>query len=101
MQFKPTGGLSNNSILEGDGFFISFLPANNGLNQLMPGFASDDGSDETAIIKDGNYYILNGDFREQYLMLVPHGFEKCLAFYNENINKQSSWADVRTNDATS
>ena len=88
--FESTNG--GNEVLEGDGFFISYHPT--------PGvgisfFESDDGSDETALVKEDSdikYRILNGDYRKEYEELIPQGFEACLAFYEKMcVEHDSSW----------
>jgi hypothetical protein len=66
--------------LRGADFYISYNP--------NP-FASDDGGPETALCKDGEYYILNGDFRETYEHLILQGFDACKGFYDQ----QSAFAD--------
>lgn len=93
MKFKATG--AGNSILEGDGFFISFL-----LGSLQPpvveviglfaSLVSGDESytkkqDETALVTqvDGKriFRILNGDFRNDYKGIASQGLDACIAFY--------------------
>lgn len=69
-----------NVMLEMDGFWISYNP-------------NTDTGAETALCKDGNYYILLGDFRKQYEQLVDKGFNACLKFFKENLDKKSSWSD--------
>ena len=94
MEFRrnPNG---ENELLEGDGFFISYNPAP---GAGIPMFASDNNSDETALVKpedpDNEYRILNGDFREGYKKLVPLGFQACLEFYEMAAEKNlgSSWS---------
>lgn len=49
-------------MLVGNGFKVSYVP-NTGY--LISAFAGDQ-DDETALLCDGKYYILNGDFRSQY-----------------------------------
>jgi len=81
---------AHNYTCYGEGFFISFLPANVDLSI----FSSDNGEAETAIVKDGKYYILNGDWREQYEPLIPLGFEACFILYKEHAKDcQSSWSN--------
>ncbi len=82
--------ISNNALLEGDGFYISYATAL-GLRTIAM-FASDDNSDETALVIEGKFYILNGDYRKDYEKLVDQGPEKCLAFYHQHDN-QSSWSE--------
>lgn len=89
----PSGGLSGNLLLRGDGFFISYA-SSAGLRRLGA-LGSDNGSDETALCKDGKYHILNGDFRAAYERLVPEGFEACKKFYDQqSAHADSSWSSV-------
>jgi hypothetical protein len=76
--------------LDGDGFYISYNPCPGAIISM---FAADDGGDETAIVHAGNYYILNGDFRDKYEELIGQGFDACKAFYDTQNNK-SSWSDA-------
>jgi hypothetical protein len=62
------GSSSKNEVLEGAGFHISYNP-------------NTDCGEETALFHDGNYHILLGDFRSQYLGLMEKGYEACLEFY--------------------
>ena len=70
-----------NLFLKGDGFYISY-------NDDAPG-ASDV---ETALCKNDKYFILNGDFREDYEKLISEGFDACKAFYDKHNNVQSNWS---------
>ncbi len=79
---------STNYVLEGDGFYISYNPDFSGFSHWV----SDDGSDETALCKDGKYFILNGDFRDRYEEIIDQGFEACFDFYTKQ-NNVSSWSD--------
>jgi hypothetical protein len=72
---------------ERDGFVISF--------NLNPGagfdsFSADTAEGETAIIKDGKYFILNGDWRKAY---ENKSFDECMKIFSENISEISSWSD--------
>jgi hypothetical protein len=80
----------NNSVLQGKGFFISYNPCPGGGISF---FRGDNGGDETALVKDGSFYILNGDFRKQYEKLLPKGFKACKDFFLKNLDKVSSWSD--------
>jgi hypothetical protein len=54
-------------------------------------FAGDDFSDETALVIDKKYYILNGDFREEYInAFKAGGVEACCNLYAERAEKFSS-----------
>ena len=60
-----------NSILEGDGFYISHLPQGRWNNE------------ETAIVRGDDFFILYGDHRFDYEDLVPLGFDACYQYYEE------------------
>jgi hypothetical protein len=86
--------LNHNYILEGDGFFVSFIPSN--ANPWLGTIFNGDRPDgmETAIVKDGKYYILNGDFRKDYEKLVDKGFNACKKFFDKNEDESgSSWSN--------
>lgn len=89
-KFQRTGSISGNSVMQGDGFYISYLPAG---GMSMFGFWDSDGSgDETALVKDEKFLILNGDYRDEYEALVDKGYDECLKFYEKNSHKASSWS---------
>lgn len=75
-----------NYVLKGDGFHLSY-------NETAYIFGANY-RDETALIKDGNYYILNGDWREDYKKLLAQGFEACKKFFDKNNigENASSWS---------
>lgn len=91
---SPAG---TNSIMQvSDKCWISYNPmlsAPFGMSML----GSDDGMDETALCvgtgEGTRFYILNGDFREQYEELAEKGVDACMQFYRDNIKKASSWSD--------
>lgn len=88
---QPARGLSTgNYILKAEDFFISYNPNPGG---MISSFAGDDGSVETAIVKGENYYILNGDFREEYEALVDEGFDVCYNFFLSKPELKSSWSN--------
>lgn len=78
-----------NSILEADGFYISY----NASPGVIPSFSGDDGSDETALVENNRYYILNGDHREDYEKLVDQGFAACARYFLAHEDQQSSWSN--------
>lgn len=78
-----------NYILNGKGFFISYNSNPGGGISMFDG---DYGSDETAIVTDKGYSILNGDFREEYEKLVPEGLDACIDFYKKHEEDKSSWS---------
>lgn len=76
--------------LEMDGFYISY---NGDTGADIPIFAGDEPA-ETALVKDGRYYILNGDWRYSYERLVDKGFDACYRFYLKQKGKHgSSWSN--------
>lgn len=85
-------GISTNYLLKGDGFYISYNP------QPCKGsrvWGSDDGQPETALVKDGVFRILNGDFRKKYSKRID-SFDECLEFFNSKKDScVSSWSDVK------
>jgi hypothetical protein len=91
-EWVTTGDLSGNMVLQGEGFMISHATAA-GLG-ILAFFRGDDGTDETAIVAGGQYFILNGDYREVYEELAPKGLAACMAFFNENKeDNASSWSN--------
>jgi len=82
-----------NYVLNGSNFHISYSDVvRNGICGISF-FASDDRSNETALCKNGKYYILNGDFRKDYEKLINKGFNACYKFYLSKKNKyDSSWS---------
>lgn len=82
-----------NLVLDGcEGFYVSFIPGHFNPSGISL-FKSDTPAGETALVKDGNFYILNGDHREQYLMLAKLGFDKCKEYFNNHKDQMSSWSD--------
>lgn len=90
MSWKNNG---RNDILEGDNFRISYLPGG-GLDFLdLPSWNCDDNvNGETAILKDGRYYILNGNHKAEYEKLFP-SFEDCYKYFEEHSEVRSSWSN--------
>lgn len=84
---------STNFILEGNGFFLSYNPS---LCDGMAFFSPDTLLEETALVDtstdDYKYFILNGDFREEYESVVAEGFEACFGVYTKHNDKHSSWS---------
>lgn len=85
-----------NEVLVCDEFYISYNPNLNAnedtqlLNELGSLVGSlvgldlnRDGTPETALVKNGEFYILKGDFRKQYSKLFPKGFDACKKFFDE------------------
>ena len=61
-------------------------------------YDSDDNSDETALVVGGEFFILNGDFREQYAA-CDGDIQKIKQVYIDNMeDKQSTWSSDRTDE---
>lgn len=74
-----------------DDFFVSYNPDT---AVMGIGMFDGDGADETALCKGGKFFILNGDFRDDYDRLGPQGFDACLAFFKDHSEQKSSWSDA-------
>lgn len=84
-----------NEILNGDDFYISYQANPSPLGISI--FRSDNSSVETAIVDkndpENQYRILNGDFRKDYVKLVPKGLKACVKFYDKmKADHKSSWS---------
>jgi hypothetical protein len=73
-----------NCYLQGDTFHVSY--------NMHPSLWGDEG-EETALVKDGNYYILLGDFRDEYEQLIDEGFEACKKFFDSKPELRGSWSN--------
>lgn len=96
---------TRNLILSGDGFYISynsntfgghgvFTDIHNALAPLVGEELAKD-CEETALYdrKTATWYILEGDFREDYDQAFEGGLETCLAVYYRNSAKhRSTWS---------
>lgn len=72
-------------------FYISYNP-----NTQIKGafnYLSGDTKSETALVKDGKFYILNGDHRAAYETLIDEGFEACKKYFDEHPELKSSWSN--------
>jgi hypothetical protein len=96
-KWERTGGLSNNAVLRGDGFYISYAE-NPGAGISF--FASDGGSDETALVVGDNFHILNGDFRDQYEAAVAGGLAACMAVFDAHKARHASSWDTSARSET-
>lgn len=80
-----------NFILNGEDFHISYNPCP---GEGIPIFMADNGGDETALVKDGEFFILNGDFRGEYEKAIDKGYDACFAVYeNHREECESSWSN--------
>jgi hypothetical protein len=62
-----------NETFDGKGFYISYAVAGSGPT-----------GDETALVYKGKFYILNGDWREEYKKLIPKGYKACKKLFDDN-----------------
>jgi hypothetical protein len=89
-KWKKTGGPSGNEAIEGDGFYISYMPPGG-----MPGtFAADGDLAETALVRGSKFYILNGDHRKAYEALVGLGFDACKEHFENHRSETSRWSNT-------
>lgn len=86
---RTPGG--RNVVLACDGFAVSYNPDPGAMGFSC--FAGDNGSDETAIVVGGEFFILNGDFRREYAELSDSGgLDACLHFFASKPDLVSSWS---------
>ena len=98
MEFKEFKKVAHSLRLDAGDFSISYIPPfsnpwkGTGFDGDLPS------GEEIALIKDKKYYILNGDFRKEYLALAPLGFDACMKFFLENVAEHgSTWSDEPEN----
>lgn len=100
LKWKKVKG-NTNEILSGKGFYLSYNPmaSDFGLAELLdlldPGAHHDRGGEETALFNKVTrvWYILNGDFKEEYTKAFPNGFKACLEVYNKHKpTNRSTWS---------
>lgn len=93
--------IKNNQILQGSDFYISYNKSTG--NQIGHSIFTDIGNmlggdfkdgEETALKNErtGEWFILEGDFREEYEKAFPKGLEACLKVYKKNIKNRSNWS---------
>lgn len=66
-------GFGQRDRIEGKGFLISFAFGGSGPTGT-----------ETALIKNSEYFILNGNWIEEYRPLVKKGYKACKEFFDKN-----------------
>ena len=88
-KLRPGGNIT----LNGKGFYISFRNGMKPPPATLECFRSDNGAHETALVRGEQFYILNGDFRQDYEKLVDIGWKVCKDFFDKNKEKASSWSD--------
>lgn len=83
--------MNPNSILKSkdESFYISYNPG----DYTISAFSFDTGGDETALVREGKYYILNGDHRDKYEKRIDKGFSVCLDYFDKNGRSRSSWSN--------
>jgi len=93
-KFIKTG--RGNEVLNFDWGYISYNPDTSTGNP-MAGFFSMlgdslgiDSEEETALVIDGKFKILKGDFRREYEKC--RNKEEALEIYNKNIDQKSDWS---------
>lgn len=87
--FKKVNGRIN-TICQADGFFISYNPC-----------IFDTGGEETALVVesegggmfDCHYYILEGDWRKEYLAVIDKGYEACERLFLQHADKAGCTSD--------
>jgi len=87
LKFVPVYG-ANNMMADCGDFKISFNPDTFSLGQAFAG----DSEEETALCVAGQYFILNGDFRDAYAPLADDGLKACLQFFIDNAAFASKWS---------
>lgn len=76
-------GFGMSQQIKGKGFYISYNPHT-------------DVGEETAIVIGDNFYILLGDYREEYKKIINKGIRDVKAKYKELLNngaKKSPWSN--------
>jgi hypothetical protein len=93
IKFKRLRPDSPNEVLRlSETAHLSYNPLRQGMFKLGL-FAGDNFSDETALVLDNKFYVLNGDFREEYInAFKTEGIEGCCKLYAERAEKfGSTW----------
>lgn len=104
---------NGNEVLIGDGFYISYNPdcsssatmkqinsLGHEMGKLIGEIIEKRPGSETALVHindinsnfDRTYFILNGDFRDQYFDLFDKGFEACHKFFESKPEFHSGWS---------
>lgn len=91
--------MGRNEVLDGGDFFISFNPQTGvghgfltDIANSITGLGFKDGTETALKHNDGDWMILEGDFRKEYLDAFPNGYEACVEVYKKNIDKRSNWS---------
>lgn len=83
-----------NIVTKKDGWFVSYLPRQNDISIVMGAALGKDvpvEQDETAIVRDRTYYILNGDWRDAYAKCER--WADAVEVFKANIENISVWSD--------
>lgn len=84
---QRTEGGPDHKIIRGEDFFISYIKAGSGPTGDETALVSGDYTgDETK-----TYYILNGNWLEQYQNLVPKGYKSCKKLFDKNKKQYKSF----------
>lgn len=92
LEFRKLFQEAPNEVLNiGAKAFVSYNPGNHLFG--LKAFAADNFSDETALVLDRKFYILNGDFRQEYIdAFKAGGIEACCKLFTERQEKfGSTW----------
>ena len=76
-----------NSVYSGDGFYVS----HNNIDYRIYG------DETTALVRTSGrteFYILNGDHRNQYMELMSSGYAACKAYYDSLPKQHNSMSDT-------
>lgn len=78
----------------GENWYISYSAAPiGGRGEETALVVKRDGTDEdTPPWKEHDYFILDGDFREDYKDLIPD-LDACKKFFTDNSDKKSEWSN--------
>lgn len=77
-----------NKYAQYDGFMVSFIPWHD------EGLGPETKDGETDLIREGHYYILNGDWMLAYSELAMHSFEACFALFCRKYDQfGSGWSE--------
>lgn len=94
--------MGHNEVVYGEDFYISYNPGTGQFftADLFNKMAEAAGKkirlkdgEETALVHDGMFYILEGDFRKEYLKLIEKGFKTCYDFYKAHKKFRSNWSN--------
>lgn len=81
-----------NEVTGFDGYYISYNPMCNA--PMDDDEETGRKSDETALVKDGNFYILYGDYREEMIEAAKKGgFEEAKKIFDSRPDEHSFWSN--------